>query len=445
ERQVGKEHRLTLITVLNLAIVYELRKKYQEAELLYKRAQAGFKKELDEDHILTLSSVHRLAVVSTVLEKLEGTDKLYQQALNGVENRYGPYHKFTFTVMSDFGNHYLAENDPLNAMKMFQRVMRGDGSPYHPYPELSLAALRDKARCYVQQTKLPQAEEAFESALRGLQDISGQTLAACSTAFSLGVLYEGQGELHKAVDKFRYCMVKYRKLLGESDTETLKATRRLGLVQETIGEIPVAKDMLQLAYDGYKEIEKSKATKENRESKDFAFTHPDTLEAAHSLGSVYIGLGKLKEAEELCSLAYKGLSKGLGPEDLSTLMASRSLGILCFKQLKLVLSKKYLEETLEGLKKKTPHEVDQELTLRVATELGITCARIGKYDEAKELFEQAIAGFTKIGTPKSKPKAEVPLLIAELKLGDLYAEQEIFDLAKKNIQRAHKGFDRILG
>ena len=89
--------------------------------------------------------------------------------------------------------------------------------------------------------------------------------------------------------------------------------------------------------------------------------------------------------------------------------------------------------------------MDQELALRVATELGITCTQIGEYEEAKKLFKQAIAGFTKIRTPKSKPKAEVPLLIAELKLGDLYAEQEVFDLARKNIQRAHKGLDRILG
>jgi tetratricopeptide (TPR) repeat protein len=430
EKHVGKEHILTLITVLNLAIVNEFFKKYQEAEVLYERARAGFEAALGPDHIMTLSSIRRLAIVFTFLEKLHSAGPLYQTALNGVEKRYGPYDKYTLTVISDFGNYYLDQKNSFDAERKFQHVLDGYERGYHQHQELYLVALRDTARSCILQDRLQEAEEKFGRALDGLNEIPGQALAACSTAFSLGVLYEELGRLPDAENWFRYCLKGYQEF---DEREALKAAGKLGLVQEARGNITDAEAMLRRAYEGY--------------SRTLGKFHTPTLEAAKNLGSVCIRVRKLDEAETLCTLALTGLVKALGPDDSVTLEASRSLGKLYFEQLKLDLSKKYFTDTLKGFEKTLG--MNHELTLRSVTELGNTCACMGHYEEAEGLYQQAIDGFDWFprakGASKVAVQKELAMLTAALKLGDLYSEQDVVDLARQNIQQALDGFNNILG
>ena len=58
---LGKEHPDTLVSVNNLALLYEAQGRYGEAEPLYRRALEAYERVLGKEHPDTLISVNNLA------------------------------------------------------------------------------------------------------------------------------------------------------------------------------------------------------------------------------------------------------------------------------------------------------------------------------------------------------------------------------------------------
>jgi tetratricopeptide (TPR) repeat protein len=73
--------------------------------------------------------------------------------------------------------------------------------------------------------------------------------------------------------------------------------------------------------------------------------------AFHGLGNLYLGQGKLKEAEEMYQRALAGKEKALGPDHISTLDTVNNLGVLYKNQRKLKEAEGMYQRALTGYEK----------------------------------------------------------------------------------------------
>jgi tetratricopeptide (TPR) repeat protein len=79
-----------LNTINNLGLLYSDQGNLKEAEAMYRRALAGYKKALGPDHTSTLNTVNNLGLLYFNQGKLKEAETMYQQALAGFEKAYGP-------------------------------------------------------------------------------------------------------------------------------------------------------------------------------------------------------------------------------------------------------------------------------------------------------------------------------------------------------------------
>ena len=91
----GKEHRITLTIVSNLANVVELQGRYEEAATLCRRVLDGIEEILGEEHPDTLVSAGNLASLLCCTMQYDEADTLFKRACNGLETSLGPGHPTT--------------------------------------------------------------------------------------------------------------------------------------------------------------------------------------------------------------------------------------------------------------------------------------------------------------------------------------------------------------
>ena len=84
--QLGPSHRDTLVTVSNLAHLYYDIGRYQEAEVLFERALAGFEKLLGSNDPSTLGAMNNLANILKKRGQYRAARRLYRTAKAGKQN-----------------------------------------------------------------------------------------------------------------------------------------------------------------------------------------------------------------------------------------------------------------------------------------------------------------------------------------------------------------------
>ncbi|KAI1840261.1 hypothetical protein JX266_013542 [Neoarthrinium moseri] len=85
----------TLMSVGILALVLGNQGKYEEAEVMNRRALDGYQKALGADHPDTLTSVYNLAYLCQEQDRFEEADQYYLTALDGYRKVLGPAHPIT--------------------------------------------------------------------------------------------------------------------------------------------------------------------------------------------------------------------------------------------------------------------------------------------------------------------------------------------------------------
>ena len=83
EEKLGEDHPDTLMSVSNLASVLQYQGKYEESEVMNRRALAGWEEKLGEDHPDTLMSVSNLAHLLELLHRYDEATTLYERACAG--------------------------------------------------------------------------------------------------------------------------------------------------------------------------------------------------------------------------------------------------------------------------------------------------------------------------------------------------------------------------
>ena len=92
EKELGEEHRQTLATVNNLALLYRAAGRYREAELLLKHAFEVSERVLGAGDHQTLGSVNNLAALYRAQGRYGEAEPLFKRALEARERALGKEH-----------------------------------------------------------------------------------------------------------------------------------------------------------------------------------------------------------------------------------------------------------------------------------------------------------------------------------------------------------------
>ncbi|KAG0649430.1 hypothetical protein D0Z07_4480 [Hyphodiscus hymeniophilus] len=156
------------------------------------------------------------------------------------------------------------------------------------------------------------------------------------------------------------------------------------------------------------------------------------------LGLLYLGQGKLAEAEPLFTRALQGNEEALGPRDISTLVTVNNLGHVYFGQGKLVKAEAKFTRALQGYEEALgPRDIE---TLQTVITLGNLYNSQGKLVEAEAMYTRALQGYEEALGPR-----DIETLRTIDKLGNFYYKQRKLVEAEAMYTRALQGYEEVFG
>lgn len=165
--------------------------------------------------------------------------------------------------------------------------------------------------------------------------------------------------------------------------------------------------------------------------------HPDLIGTLQNLARVYQVQNKIAEAQPLYERVRVIVEATYGKDDLRTAIALNNLAAIEGVKGEHTKAVALLEQTLAIREKKLP--ADHALILQTLTDLGNTCFRANKLDEAQKYYERALAITEK--TQANKP----PVVDAINRLAALHDARQQFSKSLPLYQKALEMLEKNLG
>jgi len=394
----------------------------EDAEMMYKRALAGYEKALGSDHTSTLDTVTNLGVLYAYLGRFRDAEEMYDRALAGCEKALGPYHASTLCTVYNLGSLYGEQGRLEDAEKMYNRALAGYEKAWGPDHTSMLDTINNLGLLYVNQGRFKDAEMLYIRALACYKKALGPERTFIINL--LGLLYTDQGRFRDAEIMYNRALAGYEKALGFEHTSTLDIVNNLGVVYDDQGRLEEAEMMYKRALAGYE--------------KAWGPEYISTLDTVNNLGVLYKNLGRLEDAEKMYKRALAGYETELGPEHTSTLDIANNLGVLYQSQGRLEDAEKMYHRALAGFEMALGPE--HTSTLDTVKNLGVLYADHGRVKDAEVMYRRALAGYTKTWGP-----VHPSTLNTVNHLGNLYTVQGLFEKAEMMYNRALVGNENTLG
>ncbi|KAL4909572.1 hypothetical protein BDW74DRAFT_174775 [Aspergillus multicolor] len=163
-----------------------------------------------------------------------------------------------------------------------------------------------------------------------------------------------------------------------------------------------------------------------------------TLETVNNLGLVYTNRGKYDDAERACRRALSGRQETLGGKHVSTLDSANTLGFLYTRMNKLPEAEKMLKMALTGYENALGKT--HSSTLDTLNNLGLLYTNLNELGRAEAMYKRAMAGFEKLHGPH-----HTSTTITANNLGTVYESQGKIEDALHMYQRALDGYANVFG
>ncbi|EED13534.1 kinesin, putative [Talaromyces stipitatus ATCC 10500] len=319
EKVLGAEHPDTLVSVSHLGLVLRRQVKYKEAEAMHRRAVTYHEKMLGAEHPNTLASISHLGLVLESQGKYKEADTMHQQALDGREKVLGAEHPDTLTSVSYLGSVLQSQGEYEKAEAMHRRALAGREKVLgaeHPDTLISISLLGSVLQS---QGQYEEAEAMHRQALASREKVLGaehpSTLASIS---HLGLVLHSQGKYKEADTMHQQALAGREKVLGAEHPDTLASISHLGSVLHSQGEYEEAEAMHRQALASREKV--------------LGAEHPETLASISHLGSVLQSQGQYEEAEAMHRRALASREKVLGTEHPDTLASISHLSSVLSRQ-----------------------------------------------------------------------------------------------------------------
>ena len=169
---LGKEHPGTLISLNNLAALYEAQGRYSGAEPLYKRALEVSERVLGKEHPYTLGSVNNLAALYEAQGRFSEAEPLFRRVLEARQRVFGKERPDTLTSVNNLAALYESQGRYSEAEPLFKRALEASERVLGKEHPQTLGSVNNLAALYFAQRDWTRAAQFWR---RSTAVIAGRT------------------------------------------------------------------------------------------------------------------------------------------------------------------------------------------------------------------------------------------------------------------------------
>jgi len=292
-RILGDEHRDTLDTLNDLALLYFEQGKYAQAEPLSSKVLEIERRVLGEEHPDTLEAMGNLATLYLYEGKYAQAEPLFSKAVEVNRRVRGEEHRETLAVMSNLAGLYQDQGRYPQAEQLYIKVLNGMrhvNGDEHPD---TLATINNLAGLYRDEGKYAEAEPLFIKVMEVARRLLGEEHPDTLTAVNnLAGVYLDQGKYAQAEPLFAKVVEVGRRVLGEEHPTTLFGMNGLALLYLDQREYAEAEPLLREALNRFEKTAPNTWGRYNCES---------------MLGASLAGQKNYSQAEPLLLSGYEGM------------------------------------------------------------------------------------------------------------------------------------------
>jgi tetratricopeptide (TPR) repeat protein len=252
---LGREHRSTLVSMLNLARTYSRQGRWGEAEVLEQEALEVTKRVFGNEHVDTMTCMSRLAGTYNKQGRWEEAQVLHREVLEVRKRVLGSDHPDTLTSMTNLAATYMkqgrwgkAEGIQREALEVRKRV---SGSEH----DHTLTSMTNLAATYMKQGRWKEAEALEREVLEVRKRVLGSEHPKTLTSMTgLAATYWSQGKWGDAEVLQRQALGVQTRVLGREHPNTLESMGWLAVTCQTLGQLREAEMLMAAATEASKRV-----------------------------------------------------------------------------------------------------------------------------------------------------------------------------------------------
>ena len=295
----------TLKLATSVGRLLKRQEKYDEAELLYRRALAGHEAAHGKLHKETLKAVSRLGALLLECARPADAEALFRRAVIGREATLGAAHTRTLSSVANLGEALRAQGKTEAAVPFIRRALAGREQLHGPVHADTLEAVSQLGAVLEEEGEFDEAEALMRRALEVHERVHGpnedRTLSAMS---SLALLLKVRGKMHEAEPLFRRTLEGRERTLGKMHPTTLLAVVSFGRVLHAQQKDAEAESYMERAVQG--------------QSLALGHSHPQTLHAVMHFGRMLHTNARHADAQPHFDRAAEGRRAVLGAQHPDT-------------------------------------------------------------------------------------------------------------------------------
>ncbi len=352
------------------------RVRYEEAELLLKRAISIDGRMQGLEHLDTARDVSTLAYLYQTQGRYVEAEPLYEQALAIREHQLGATHPSTATTLNNLAALYYGQGKYGEAELLYEQALMIREQQLGAIHPLTAISLNNLAALYKDWGKYAQAEPLYERALA----ICEQQLGAIhpDTAMSLknlATLYLDQGKYAEAEPLYRRALATCEQVLGVMHPDTASSLNSLAALYYEQGKYTEAEPL----------DERALMIREQT----LGAMHPFTATSLNNLADLYCQQGKYEQAEPLYERALVVKEQVLGAMHPNTATGLNNLAALYYRQRKYAEAEKLYQRALV-IREQQLGAMHPD-TASSLNNLAALYKSQGKYEQAEPLYGRALS------------------------------------------------------
>ena len=434
----GTEHPSTLNLTVKCAELCYLTRKFEEAEMWFRRAWHGYRRALCKPFERTHISVYRagahLAKTLSELRRFQESEAIFRESLKGLEDHLGiEHHELIATIdgMAIVFHEVLKLDESEASYRRLHNLHAMVSGPMHPD---TLGILNRLAIVLRDANNLPEADRICMESLDNCTIVLGKDHPTTQNSVEIAAyVRHAMGLSEEAEDMFRLAMACNERKLGYDHPSTINTVSRIGQLLSDQGdyeqseafhrralgaclfnygrehektvdeayyvgvlcllreEIPEAEELLRWAFTGRQQLYSGSL-------------HPKTMDSAHYLGLLvqkqslwrhdHRCAARLEEAEYLLRMALQGRDEApsLGPTHHDSMETCMRLAVFLFEEHRVLESEELWRRVYQSRRKKFG---DANLeTAEAAYNYGIILQHRRRFDAAAKAMYVAVAGYT---------------------------------------------------
>ncbi len=396
-----------------------------DALKMYEECRVLRLKVLGPEHPDYLMTLHNMAIVYNSNGQLDEALKLFEECRVMRLKVLGPEHPdYLSTLLYDANvNNFKGQHD--EALKLFQECREGLKRVLGPEHPLYLNTLSSIAFVYRLKGQLDEALKRYEECrVSQLNVLGSEHPDYLKTLQSIASIYSSKGQYDEALKLLEECRLSRLKVLGPEHPDYLMTLKDLASVCKLDGQHEKVVKFLEESREVHMRM--------------LGPEHPDNVRMLHKLATVYNSKGQYDEALKLYEECRVLQLKVFGPEHLDYLTTLNDMASVYNLKGQHDKALKLLEESREvHMRVLGPEHPDN---LRMLHKLATVYNSKGQYDEALKLYKECSVLQLKVLGP------DHPNYLATLNdMGGAYAFKGQYDEALELLEDCRLSRLKVLG